>query len=74
MSKGAKKGDEKFLSCRKQFLRRCDSEKRLLKGWDKGLKTGRRKTDLPIGIIRVVIFLNNDVSRVSLSEIIIARR
>lgn len=36
------------------------------------LKTGWRKTDLPIGIIRVVIFLENDVSCVSLSEIIIA--
>lgn len=52
---------------RKQFLRRCDSEKRLLERWDEGLKTERRKTDLPIGIIRVVIFLENDVSRVSLS-------
>jgi len=41
---------------------------------DEDLKTRRRKTDLPIGIIRVVIFLENDVSRVSLSEIIIARR
>lgn len=36
-------------------------------GGDEGLKMGRRKTDLPIGIIRVVIFLENDVARVSLS-------